>query len=299
VPPADRSSSSVSERIRSMPQPTAMFIGSSSEGLRVAQMLQAELERDVDASVWSQGVFGLSGSTLEGLVEVAQSVRFAAFVLTPDDLLDKRGSQSDAPRDNVIFEAGLFMGALGRRNTFLVSCRDDHLELPSDLAGITQAQYNRRSDLRAAIGPAATAIRAAIEAANARLPTASVARAAFEQPQNRSVVERTPTITGRSCGITEGTELWAVVVTLRPERRYHPQVAALTVTSNGTFDATAYIGLADSTGIFQLLLVLVDKTDGDRFRQYMADANRDQTYVGLQTLPPSSGIVDEIVVTRA
>ncbi|MGO9954887.1 MAG: hypothetical protein ACLP50_02745 [Solirubrobacteraceae bacterium] len=132
-----------------------------------------------------------------------------------------------------------------------------------------------------------------------RLPNALVARAAFQQPQNRSTVDRTPTVTGRSGGITEGTELWAVVVSSRPERRYHPQVAALPITSDGSFDAIVYIGLADSTGNMQLLLVLVDKTDGDGFRQYIADGNRTQTYAGLQMLPPSSKILDEIVVTRA
>jgi hypothetical protein len=52
-------------------------------------------------------------------------------------------------------------------HTFLVSCRDDEIDLPSDLAGITRAEYNRRPDLnlRAAIGPVATRIRAALKAA--------------------------------------------------------------------------------------------------------------------------------------
>jgi predicted nucleotide-binding protein len=44
-----------------------MFIGSSTEGLPVARALQAELENDVDAKVWDQGVFGLSDSSLEAL----------------------------------------------------------------------------------------------------------------------------------------------------------------------------------------------------------------------------------------
>src|SRR4051794_30612749 len=102
-----------------------MFIGSSAEGLRVAQELQAELEHDVEATVWSQGVFGLSGGTLETLEARSHEFDFAVLVLSPDDLISKRETSGHVPRDNVVFEAGLFMGALGRRRTFLVACQDD------------------------------------------------------------------------------------------------------------------------------------------------------------------------------
>jgi predicted nucleotide-binding protein len=64
-----------------------MFIGSSTEGLEVARLLQAELEHDVDGTVWSQGVFGLSQSGLEALEAKARTFDFAALVLTPDDLV--------------------------------------------------------------------------------------------------------------------------------------------------------------------------------------------------------------------
>jgi len=133
--------------------------------LEIARVLQAELEHEVDGTVWYQGVFGLSQSGLEALEAKVRTFDFAALVLTPDDLVTKRGESGKAPRDNVLFEAGLFIGALGRGRVFLVSCRDEALDLPSDLDGITPAQFNRREDLRAAIGPAATNIRAAIKSA--------------------------------------------------------------------------------------------------------------------------------------
>jgi hypothetical protein len=143
-----------------------MFIGSSAEGLPVAQALQAELEYDVEATIWSQGVFGLSEGNLESLVAAVETFDFAVLVLTADDLVTKRGTTANAPRDNVLFEAGLFMGALGRRKTFYVAPRDRKIELPSDLAGVTVAQFNERKDgnIRAAIGPVALNIRIAIEA---------------------------------------------------------------------------------------------------------------------------------------
>jgi predicted nucleotide-binding protein len=56
-----------------------MFIGSSREGLAVAQPLQAELEHDVDATIWSQGVFGLTTGTLEALVEEMDRFEFATI----------------------------------------------------------------------------------------------------------------------------------------------------------------------------------------------------------------------------
>ena len=113
----------------------------------VARALQEELEHEVDAKVWDQGVFGLSDSSLEALERHAGEVDFAVFVLTADDLLTKRGESGEVPRDNVLFEAGLFIGRLGRHRAFLVSCRDDKLALPTDLRDITRAQFNRRANL--------------------------------------------------------------------------------------------------------------------------------------------------------
>ena len=143
------------------PDPS-LFIGSSTEGLPIARALQAELDEECEPIVWEQDFFVPTGTTIGTLAEKVQNFDFAAFIFTPDDSLIMRGSANAAARDNVIFELGLFIGALGKERVFIIRPRDQELRLPSDLAGVTCLTYksNRKDqNLRAAIGPAATAIR--------------------------------------------------------------------------------------------------------------------------------------------
>lgn len=141
-----------------------VFIGSSWEGRDVAACVQQEMADEVEATGWWQGVFGLSEATVESLEEEATTFDFAVLVATADDPGRKRGRRSFFARDNVVFEVGLFMGILGRRRTFVLLERDDALELPTDLAGMTVARFSRRDgeNLRAAVGPACTELKAAI-----------------------------------------------------------------------------------------------------------------------------------------
>ena len=142
-----------------------LFIGSSVEGLAPAEDLQLNLEYEAEVTLWTQGIFGLSQGTLESLMKALDSHDFAALVLTPDDLLTKRGEQKQAPRDNVLFELGLFVGRIGRNRTFIVHSRSVEMHIPSDLAGVTVATYDAaRSDgnLQAALGPVATKMKRAI-----------------------------------------------------------------------------------------------------------------------------------------
>lgn len=149
-----------------------VFIGSSSEGLTVAEALQVGLEYDAEVTVWSQGVFGLSQGTLEALVKTAEGFDFAVLVLTPDDMVIKRGDEKPAARDNVLFELGLFMGAFGRHRTFIVHPRAKEMHLPTDLAGVAAATYDpcrSDGDLQAAVGPACTKMKRAIRDQGRRL----------------------------------------------------------------------------------------------------------------------------------
>lgn len=147
-----------------MPNSKKVFVGSSTEGLPVAEAIQLGLDHAAEVTIWHQGVFGLSRGTLEELVRASKNFDFAVLVLTPDDLTVHRESVNNSARDNVIFELGLFIGTLGRDRTFIIYPRDNQPRLPSDLAGVTSLTYRTRSDnnLRAAVGPACTEIKEVI-----------------------------------------------------------------------------------------------------------------------------------------
>jgi len=132
-----------------------MFLGSSVEGLKLAKAIQNNLAHEVDTTLWTQGVFGISNTTLASLLMQVQKTDFATFVLSPDDLITMRKRDFKIARDNVVLELGLFAGALGSKRVFFVTPDDPEFHLPSDLIGITAATYNEAShggNLEAALG---------------------------------------------------------------------------------------------------------------------------------------------------
>jgi hypothetical protein len=137
-----------------------MFVGSSTEGLKIAKALQVLLDHVCEVTIWSQGVFGLSQGTLESLVNALEEYDFSVLVLTADDLVTSRDAEFAAPRDNVLFELGLFMGGLGRSRTFIVYDRTAGLKLPTDLAGVSAATFepHANGNLQSALGAAATRV---------------------------------------------------------------------------------------------------------------------------------------------
>lgn len=127
-----------------------VFIGSSSEALTVARHFQAGLDQErganIEATVWNQGTFGASQITLPALVEEAQRSDFAVLVLSADDMVESREVVGKAPRDNVIFELGLFMGVIGLERVFILPAKEG-VKLPSDLGGFTLlSAYAERED---------------------------------------------------------------------------------------------------------------------------------------------------------
>ena len=121
-----------------------VFIVSSSEGLDVAKrirlLLLHELDRQAEVELWDR-VFALTATYIESLETAMAHTDFAILVLTPDDVTISRRSETSAPRDNVIFELGLFMGSLGRARCFIIQDKTTGMKLPSDLLGLHSATF--------------------------------------------------------------------------------------------------------------------------------------------------------------
>src|SRR5262249_8292947 len=132
-----------------------VFIGSWKEGEEIANAIHANLDEQAECTVWTQGVVGLSENSIESLTRKVDESEFGVFVFTPDDSLTMRGKLFSAPRDNVVYELGLFSGALGRERCFFVTPRRSAIHLPTDLLGMTAGSYEtgrRDNDLQAADG---------------------------------------------------------------------------------------------------------------------------------------------------
>lgn len=132
-----------------------IFIASSVESLDVADAINVNLDHQAEVTVWKNG-FQLSSSSIDSLLEKAGTVDFAIFIFTPDDVVTIRDQSKNVVRDNVLFELGLFTGTLGKERCFIVKPRNVDLYFPTDLLGLTPADYDgNRSDgdLTSAVNP--------------------------------------------------------------------------------------------------------------------------------------------------
>jgi hypothetical protein len=118
-----------------------IFLGSSGKQTKLLKAITRGLEDVAEVEPWTT-TFNPGRSTLDRLVELSQEVDFAAFVFAQDDwtTTDAARSGQASPRDNVVFEAGLFGGALGIRRTFILHASGS--KLPSDLLGLTSVRYD-------------------------------------------------------------------------------------------------------------------------------------------------------------
>lgn len=126
-----------------------IFLGSSGKQEKLLQALTRGLEEVAQVEPWTTS-FTPGTTTLERLLELAHEVDFAAFVFAQDDwttnsppVSDPGGSGQASPRDNVVFEAGLFGGALGMRRTFILHASG--AKLPSDLLGLYCVRYGEET----------------------------------------------------------------------------------------------------------------------------------------------------------
>jgi CRP/FNR family transcriptional regulator, cyclic AMP receptor protein len=144
-----------------------IFVGSSKEALPVAREIEQGFATDnFVVQIWERETFLASETAIESLENAIGRADFAVLVLAPEDDVVSRDIAQRAPRDNVVFELGLFMGALGRRRTYIVSPAYTPMKTPTDLLGITPLYYSQdmKVELSARIAPISDAIRKRIVA---------------------------------------------------------------------------------------------------------------------------------------
>lgn len=123
-----------------------IFLGSSGKQAKLLQALTRGLADIAQVEPWTTS-FNPGTTTLERLLELTRQVDFAAFVFAHDDWTTHDAPApaesmpgEASPRDNVVFEAGLFGGVLGMRRTFILHASG--AKLPTDLLGLTCVRYD-------------------------------------------------------------------------------------------------------------------------------------------------------------
>lgn len=177
-----------------------VFIGSSSEGLLLAEAVFANISRETEPTLWTNQIFTPGAYPLEALEEAVRRNSFAILVASPDDEILKRGVSAPVMRDNLLVEFGLFAGALGRRRVFFVCPNEPRLDLPSDIFGLGTVTYDASraaasaSDRAAAVQAASQQIRDAIQEQWASLQKQEQERAtrvqATRKPSNPKATHR-------------------------------------------------------------------------------------------------------------
>lgn len=123
-----------------------LFIGSSSEELKLAERVKTILEQDFDVIIWNEkvwdcSIFKLNQNFLSDLLKATLQFDFGLLIGTNDDKVIFRGQEVLQPRDNVLFELGLFTGRLGiSKCAFLI---DKDIKLLSDFGGLSLAQFEK------------------------------------------------------------------------------------------------------------------------------------------------------------
>ncbi len=130
-----------------MGKPKSIFIASSTQSKPIAKSLATKLKTNLnpsadpadwgfDINLWGPETLPPSEDILDSLITNAKNSDFLVVLLMEDDVAQKKDQTLSVPRDNAIFELGLFIGALGLepRRCFMVSSVVMGA-LPSDLLG--------------------------------------------------------------------------------------------------------------------------------------------------------------------
>ncbi len=115
-----------------------LFIGSSAEKLSLLNQVVSLVGDNAVCIPWTNA-FAINKSALDSLIKQTRLSDYAILIATKDDLTKRRGKKTSTPRDNVVLEFGLFLGATSPDRCYLLA--EGGAELPSDLNGINICKF--------------------------------------------------------------------------------------------------------------------------------------------------------------
>jgi predicted nucleotide-binding protein len=137
-----------------------IFLGYCGSSADTAIQIRTFLEIQLGATVldWKRD-FSVARSVLEEIIEAGKRCSGAVFLFTKDDVLSDEPSkpntgwfrrrsprsESAIPRDNVVFEAGYFIGIKGKRRVLVV--KEQGAKMPADLGGDVYAALEDRQNI--------------------------------------------------------------------------------------------------------------------------------------------------------
>jgi hypothetical protein len=122
-----------------------IFIGSSTAGYPIAEKVKTNLSAVADCFLWQEpDLWETNRSTFDNLIRMSNYFDFGVFVATSDDLTLTNDKLTIEPRDNVILEMALFLGAMGHHKSFLLV--EEGVKLPSDFNGIFMPRFDKTKD---------------------------------------------------------------------------------------------------------------------------------------------------------
>jgi len=140
-----------------------IFIASSTKSKPIADALKKALDDPQwDIEVWDESqIFQASGTIIHTLADKAKNSDFGIIIFGRDDKTESGKQTLDSPRDNAVFEGGLFVGAVGLKRTYFVRPDGDGFKEPTDLQGVVTLRY-RLTSRKIEFGQTVAKIRARI-----------------------------------------------------------------------------------------------------------------------------------------
>jgi len=174
-----------------------IFIGSSSEELKLAEAAKKILEPEFEVTIWNDtvwetSVFKINNNFLQDLLKASLQFDFGILLGTTDDKVTVRNKEVLQSRDNILFELGLFMGRLGiSKCAFVV---EKELNILSDIKGISLSRFSKKdsSSFAIAISSIADSFRNQRDSSINFFPSSTLASVYFENlisPTCRYLIE--------------------------------------------------------------------------------------------------------------